>query len=130
MELSSRVQLVGGLRFDRFDLTYHNNRNGDTLDRVDNLTSPRAALVYKPVTPVSVYGSYTVSWLPSSGDQFSSLTVITEQVEPEKFSNLELGAKWDARPDLSLTAAAYQLDRTHTRSTDANDPTRIVQTGS
>ena len=128
--LSSELQLVGGLRFDRFDLEYHNNRNGDTIGRVDDLVSPRAGIVFKPVTPLSVYGSYTVSYLPSSGDQFSSLTVITEQLEPEKFTNLELGAKWDARPDLSLTAAVYQLDRTNTRSTDPNDPTRIVQTGS
>ena len=32
IELSRHVQLVAGLRFDRFDLQYHNNRNGDTLD--------------------------------------------------------------------------------------------------
>jgi catecholate siderophore receptor len=32
--------------------------------------------------------------------------------------------------DLSLTTAVYRLDRTHTRSTDPSDPTRIVQTGS
>jgi len=29
----------------------------------------------------------------------------------------------------SLSAATYRLDRTNTRSTDPNDPTRIVQTG-
>lgn len=29
LELSPRVQLVAGLRFDRFDVTYHNNRNGE-----------------------------------------------------------------------------------------------------
>jgi catecholate siderophore receptor len=71
-----------------------------------------------------------VSYLPSSGDQFSSLTTITEQVEPEKFNNYEVGAKWDAPYGLSLTTAIYRLDRTNTRSTDPNDPTRIVQTGS
>ena len=63
------------MRFDRFDLAYHNNRNGDTLGRVDNLVSPRAGIVVKPVGPVSIYGSYSVSYLPSSGDQFSSLTI-------------------------------------------------------
>jgi catecholate siderophore receptor len=130
VELSQHVQLLGGLRFDRFDLEYHNNRNGDTLPRVDNLLSPRAGLVVKPIVPLSVYGSYSVSYLPSSGDQFSSLTVITQQVEPEKFTNYEVGAKWDVQPALSLTAAVYRLDRTNTRSTDPNDPTRIVQTGS
>jgi catecholate siderophore receptor len=129
-ELSSRVQVVGGVRFDRFDLTYHNNRTGDTLDRVDDLVSPRAGLVWKPVDPVSLYGSYTVSYLPSSGDQFSSLTTITEQVKPEKFTSYEVGAKWEPRTGLAVTAAIYRLDRTNTRATDPNDPTRIVQTGS
>jgi catecholate siderophore receptor len=71
-----------------------------------------------------------VSYLPSSGDQFSSLTTITQQVKPEKFNNYELGVKWDALSALALTAAVYRLDRTNTRSTDPNDPTRIVQTGS
>ena len=130
VELGSHFQVVGGLRFDRFDLTYHNNRNGDTLDRVDDLLSPRLGLVYKPTAPVSVYGSYTVSHLPSSGDQFSSLTTITEQVKPEKFTNYELGVKWEPHPALILTTALYRLDRTNTRATDPNDPTRIVQTGS
>ena len=31
---------------------------------------------------------------------------------------------------LSLTTAVYRLDRTNTRATDPNEPTRIVQTGS
>ena len=130
VELSRHVQLVGGVRFDRFDLTYHNNRNDDTIGRIDNLVSPRAGIVYKPIVPLSIYGSYTVSYLPSSGDQFSSLTSITEQLKPEAFDNYEVGAKWDVRPDFSLTTAVYRLDRTNTRSIDPNDPTRVVQTGS
>ena len=92
--------------------------------------SPRAALIYKPSEPVSLYGSYTMSYLPSAGDQFSSLTVITQQLKPERFDNYEIGAKWDARDTLSFTTALYRLDRSNTRSTDPNDPTRIVQTGS
>jgi catecholate siderophore receptor len=86
--------------------------------------------VVKPIPTLSVYGSYSVSYLPSSGDQFSSLTTMTRQVEPERFNNYEGGVKWDARPGLSVTTALYRLDRTNTRSTDPNDPTRIIQTGS
>jgi catecholate siderophore receptor len=130
IELSRRWQVVAGLRFDRFDLRYQNNRTGGDLGRVDDLISPRVGVVIKPVVPLSLYASSTVSYLPSSGDQFSSLTAITQQVQPEKFSNYELGAKWDLPRRVSLTAAAYRLDRTNTRSTDPNDPTRIVQTGS
>jgi catecholate siderophore receptor len=130
VELTRHLQVIGGLRFDRFDLRYHNNRNGEALRRTDDLVSPRAGVVLKPIAPVSLYGSYSVSYLPSSGDQFSSLTTVTEQMKREKFNNYEVGLKWDVRPALSFTTALYRLDRTNTRATDPDDPTRIVQTGS
>jgi catecholate siderophore receptor len=130
IQLTKQVQVVAGLRYDYFSVNYHDNRSGLDLARPDNLVSPRGAVVYKPIEPVSLYGSYTMSYLPSSGDQFSSLTTITQQVKPEQFTNYELGAKWDARERLSFTTAVYRLDRTNTRSTDPHDPTRIVQTGS
>ena len=130
VELSRRVQVLGGLRFDYFDLKFHNNRTGEDLRRIDRLVSPRLGLVVKPLTPLSLYASYSISYLPSSGDQFSSLTTVTQQVKPEKFTNYEIGAKWDVRPNLTLTTALYRQDRTNTRATDPNDPTRILQTGS
>ncbi len=123
------LQLVGGARFDHFDLRYRNNRTAETLRRPDNVVSPRAGIVLKPADQLSFYGSYSVSFLPSSGDQFSSLTTITQQVKPERFTNLEAGVKWEPNRALSVTTAVYRLDRTNTRSTDPNDPTRIVQTG-
>jgi catecholate siderophore receptor len=130
IDVSKAMKLVAGVRYDYFDLRYHDNRTGLDLARPDNLVSPRAAIIYKPVEPISVYSSYTVSYLPSSGDQFSSLTSITQQVKPERFNNYEVGAKWDVRDNLSINTSVYRLDRTNTRSTDPNDPTRIVQTGS
>ena len=130
IEINRYVQVIAGVRFDHFDLNYHNNRNGDDLRRIDNLVSPRLGLVVKPVTEVSIYGSYSVSYLPSAGDQFASLTSITQQVKPEKFTNYEVGVKWDVRRFLSLTSAVYRLNRTNTRSTDPNNPTAIIQTGS
>jgi len=130
IELARWLQVIAGVRYDHFGLTYLNNRNGQTLSRVDRLVSPRFGVVIKPITPLSIYGSYSVSFLPSSGDQFSSLTTITQQVKPEKFTNYEAGVKWDVRKGLFLTSAVYRLDRTNTRATDPNDPTRIIQTGS
>ena len=130
VELSRFVQVVAGVRIDRFNLNFYNRRTAATLERTDRLVSPRAGIIFKPLAAVSIYGNYSVSWLPSSGDQFSSLTTITQQVKPEKFRNYEAGVKWDVRPSLSVTAAVYQLDRTNTRAVDPNDPARIVQTGS
>ena len=130
LELSKHIQVVTGLRFDYFDLQFHNNRTGDDLRRIDRFLSPRVGLVFKPLTPLSIYANYSVAYLPSSGDQFSSLTTITQQVKPEKFNNYELGLKWDVHQYLFLTGALYRQDRLNTRATDPNDPTRIIQTGS
>ncbi|MEP6742140.1 MAG: TonB-dependent siderophore receptor [bacterium] len=130
IELSAKVQLLAGVRFDHFNLKFHNNRNNENLSRVDGLWSPRLGVVFKPIMPLSLYASYSVSYLPSSGDQFSSLTAVTQMLKPEKFSNYEFGAKWDLSQTLSLTTAVYRLDRRNTRATDPNDPAKIVQTGS
>ena len=130
IEINRYLQIVTGVRFDYFDLQFHNNRNSQDLRRIDRLLSPRAGVIVKPVTDLSIYANYSVAYLPSSGDQFSALTNITQQLKPEKFNNYELGAKWDIRRNLSLTTALYRQDRLNSRSMDPNDPARIVQTGS
>jgi len=122
-------QAIAGVRVDRFDLRFHDNRANADLARVDNLVSPRGGLVFKPVEQASLYASYSMSHLPGSGDQFASLTPTTETLEPERFINRELGAKWDVTPALALTAAVYRLDRSNSQATDPNDPSRVVQTG-
>lgn len=119
IEITRYFQVIAGVRFDRFDLTSLNrNAGGTTSSRVDNLVSPRVGVVFKPVENVSVYGSYSTSYLPSSGDQFSSLTPQLAVTEPEKFINTEVGVKWDISPRTQFTAAVYDLDRENQRFTD------------
>jgi catecholate siderophore receptor len=129
MALGSRWQAIAGARVDRFDLRFHNNRTGADLARVDRLVSPRGGLIFKPVQQASLYASYGVTHLPSSGDQFSSLTATTQTLEPERFTNRELGAKWDVTPVLSLTGALFRLDRTNSMAHDPANPALLVQTG-
>ena len=130
LDLSRHLQAVAGIRYERFDIDFDNHRENRLYSRRDGMVSPRAGLVIKPVEEVSVYSSYSVSYLPSSGDQFSSLTDVTRALEPEKFTNHEMGLKWDISRNLALSTAAYRLDRTNTRSNDPTNPARIVQTGS
>ena len=124
MELTRWLQIIGGVRFDRFDLDYVNLNAqnpatlGQTFNRVDNLTSPRIGVVVKPVDQVSLYTSYSVSYLPASGDQFNTLTPGLVSAAPEKFVNKEVGVKWDVTARLAFTAAAYELNRTNSRFPD------------
>ncbi len=130
LSLSPRVQAIAGVRAEMFHIDFADHRTTQRLDRRDVLISPRAGLVYKPAAVASIYTSYGVSHLPAAGDQFSSLTVTTTALEPERIRNYEAGVKWDIRPALSLTAAAYRLDRTNTSAPDPSDATKTVQTGS
>ncbi|HXG69629.1 MAG TPA: TonB-dependent siderophore receptor [Gemmatimonadaceae bacterium] len=127
--IGDRIQLIAGARSEHFDLRLDNHRSGTTLRRRDRMVSPRVGLVVKPGPLASLYASFSVSHLPASGDQFSSLTDLTKTLEPERFTNHEIGAKWDVADRVALSAAAYRLDRTNTRAPAPDDPTRIVQTG-
>jgi catecholate siderophore receptor len=129
VELGPHWQAIAGVRVDAFTIRFHDNRDAGDLSRYDRLVSPRAGLIFKPIGAASLYASYGVSHLPSSGDQFSSLTATTETLEPERFRNVEVGAKWDVHSSLSLTAALFRLDRTNSTAPDPLDPSRTVQTG-
>ena len=128
ISIGEAVELIAGLRYDRFDLTAVNAFTRAEFARVDDLWSPRVGLVFKPVPNASIYVSYAKSFLPQSGDQFVNLDLTSAALKPEGFDNYELGVKWDVTPGLSLTAALYQLDRSNTRAPGAVAGT-VVLTG-
>lgn len=123
--LSSHLQAVIGLRFDSFNVDFTNHRTGATFTSRDRLLSPRAGLIFKPVTPLSLYASYSLAYVPRAGDQLSSLSLTNQALDPEEFRNYEAGAKWDVK-GLALTVAAYRLDRGNVAVTDPLDPTRSI----
>ncbi|MGH8198298.1 MAG: TonB-dependent receptor [Steroidobacteraceae bacterium] len=122
IELSPRWEAVLGLRFDKFDMDFTNNRTGDRFESSDDLLSPRAGLIYQPVEAMSLYASYSMAYVPRAGAQLTSLTVTNQALDPEEFENIEVGAKWNVRPGLALTAALFQLDRSNVIIPDPNDP--------
>lgn len=122
IDVTRWLQLVAGVRFDRFDLsaTDRNIPGGLTRNRVDDKISPRVGVIFKPVDNVSLYGAYSISYLPASGDQFSALSDATLILDPQKFENTEIGAKWNINPKLLWTAAVYELHRTNQPISDPN----------
>jgi len=124
--LSRHLQAVLGLRVDRFNVSLHNNRNGVDFASHDDLISPRLGLIVKPIEPVSLYGSYSLSYLPRAGDQLGSLSVTNQALDPERFRNYEVGAKWDVTPALAVTSAVYRLSRENVAVPDPTDPARSI----
>lgn len=129
IDVGQHLQFVAGLRFDHFDLSSTDRRNGATFGRTDNVVSPRLGVVVKLIENLSIYGSYSVSHLPSAGDQFSALNAGLILAAPEKFVNTEIGVKWDILPRLQWTAAIYNLDRYNQRLPDPNNAGFFILSG-
>ena len=123
VQLSQKWQAVVGLRYDNFDMDFTDRRGaGVNIETSDDLVSPRGGLIYKPVDNLSLYASYSMTYIPRSGAQLASLTLTNAAFDPEEFENVEVGAKWDVSPALSVTAAVFQLDRKNIIIVDPNDP--------
>ena len=131
ISLGERFEVVAGLRYDRFEITGLDFMPDPDrpFARTDEKVSPRLGLIYKPQPDVSIYGSYSRSFLPRSGDQFLTLSVTQQNLEPEEFTNHEVGAKWDIRPDLNITAAVFRLNRTNATTPDPLNPTLTINVG-
>ena len=126
IKFSPHWQAIVGLRHDNFDTDFTNLVNNSKINVSDNLLSPRAGLIFKPVEPVSLYANYSVSYVPRAGDQLTSLTVTNATFKPEKFINYEVGAKWDINSNLAFTAAVYQLERENVQVADPSNPAQQI----
>ncbi|MEO8070041.1 MAG: TonB-dependent siderophore receptor, partial [Acidobacteriota bacterium] len=128
VNLSRKVQVSGGARWDRSDVSYKLTTlaTGDVaqLERVDRMTSWRAGVVYKPTVEGSIYASAGTSFNPVSdaGAAGAALSAAENSVnnvnlEPEKSRNLEVGAKWATFQNrLALTGAIFRTDKTNART--------------
>jgi catecholate siderophore receptor len=126
IRLRPEWQAVLGLRVEKFTVDFRNHRTAASVDSADTLVSPRVGLLFKPAAELSFYTSYTMSHVPRAGEQLAALSLTNRALAPEEFNNYEVGVKWDARPDLSFTAATYRLDRRNVVISDPADPTRSL----
>lgn len=123
------VQLIGGIRYDEFDLESVNLISGFAAARKDSRWSPRVGVVVKPVDNLSLYASWSESFLPQSGNQFTVLDTNSASLDPETFENIEAGVKWSIKPELFLTAAIFRLTRDNTQAPDPLNPGFVILAG-
>ncbi len=129
IKIGDHLELIAGVRWDRFDLDTLELLTSAAVSRVDEKFSPRFGVVVKPSDTLSFYASYTESFLPQSGDQFLLLSGADAAFDPEKFTNYEIGAKWLIQPDLFLTAAVFRLDRSNSKAPDPNNTGLLTLAG-
>ena len=131
--LTDEFMVLLGVRYDSFDidvLDIIEQNDGDTtngdFNRKDSEVTPRFGFIYKPIENVSIYASYSETFLPRSGEQFLTLNLDAESTRPQFFENREIGLKWDFHSDLSLTFAAFNLERESYTSVDPEDPAQVI----
>ena len=115
--------LVGG----RFDwISQRTEVEGEApQEQDDNSFSPRVGLVYQPNDAVSLYASYSQSFVPTFGSNPGGDTF-----EPTEGTQYEIGAKADFLDGrLSATLAGYQITRSNITTTDPDDPNFSIQVG-
>ena len=120
IEVSEKLDIILGARFDSFDIEVFNVPAGETRSRTDEEITPRLGLVYKPQENISLYASYSESFLPASGEQFADINGDDDRLDPSEFTNLEAGVKWDFVQGLSFTAAVFEIEQ---RSPELDDTT-------
>ena len=114
IDLSDNLIVVLGGRYDSFDVTVDDIKNGSTASRKDSEFSPRMGLIFKPTNNTSVYYSYSESFSPRSGEQYKKLTGGSagsgETLRPDYFESTELGFKVDLSDELSFSAAYFDSE--------------------
>jgi catecholate siderophore receptor len=102
------LDIVVGARYDRFDIEVNDILNGVKSSQTDNEVSPRAGIIFKPMENLSLYVSYSESFLPQSGEQYANLG---DGLDPDVYENKEFGLKWNINPDLLFSAAYFEIEQ-------------------
>ena len=127
IDVSDNFKIMLGGRFDSFDITVRDIKNGTSETREDEEVSPRAGLIFKPQENLSLYVSYSESFLPRSGEQFKKLDASAARLDPDVFESTEIGVKWDIRDNLSFTISYFDSEQTQAvRDSDTGENAEIV----
>lgn len=110
--VTDNLQVLIGARFDDVDITVNDIKGSSSASRQDDEISPRAGLIYKPQNNLSVYASYSESFLPRSGEQFKKLSSSSAQLDPDVFENTEFGVKWNVSDTLFVSAGYFENEQT------------------
>ena len=125
--LNEQFQIIAGLRYDKFKTKFNDSVTPSNSANVnDQFISPRVGLVYKPIEPVSLYTNYSLSYLPRTGEQLTSLTSSIKSFDPEKFTNIEAGIKYDLLQSFSISSAIYRLERSRMAISDPSSPSTNI----
>ncbi|GIR09132.1 MAG: ligand-gated channel protein [Gammaproteobacteria bacterium] len=126
IDLTDNIKLMIGGRHDSFDITVADIKNMTSESRKDTEFSPRAGLVFKPSEEMSLYWSFSQSFLPRSGEQYKALSATSARLDPDVFESNEIGLKYDISPRLNLTLSYFNSEQTRAeRDNDTGENSEV-----
>lgn len=129
ISLGQKLDLTGGLRFDRFDDTYNQAiAPASHFERVDEKPTWRAAAVYKPLPFGSIYFDAGTSFNPSA--ESLSLSAGTANLPPESNKTYEFGSKWNLNNGrLTINSSWFRTTKVNAREQDPTNSLLYVLAG-
>ena len=126
IDITDNIKLMIGGRHDSFDITVADIKNMTSESRKDTEFSPRAGLVFKPSEEMSLYWSFSQSFLPRSGEQYKALSATSARLDPDVFESNEIGLKYDISPRLNLTLSYFNSEQTRAeRDNDTGENSEV-----
>jgi iron complex outermembrane recepter protein len=131
--LLSNLKLLVGGRYDfirqrsnsTFEFIPDPSESGTSSDDFYNEAfSPRVGIVYQPIEPISLYASFSQSFVPNN-----TLTREGDLIEPTRGTQYEVGIKADLTRQISATLSAYQITKTNILTEDPEDPDFSIPIG-
>lgn len=142
LKFSPQWEALLGIRYDTYDIDQFlpaRISRGTPLpaEQIGNnveFLNYQAALVYKPVEAVTIYGSFSTSSNPSgeqldsTSDSYGGLVSGTANLQPERNTAFEIGVKFEPNDDLLLTAAVFHITKDNAREQTAPGVFALVGT--
>jgi catecholate siderophore receptor len=133
IKISKYFEVLASVRGDFFRTVYDDPNQAKVtdqhLERSDSMLSYRFGAVAHPMSNVSTYVAYGISYNPSA-EQGTITNASTANLAPERTFTVEAGAKADVLQNrLSLTAAIFRIEKTNLRITDPTDSSVSILDG-
>jgi iron complex outermembrane receptor protein len=126
IELLDNLIVAAGVRYDTFEQdSIDTGPFASETSQTDSAVTPNVGIVYQPIEPISLYTSYSRSFLPAE-----DLDTEGEFLEPETGEGFDVGIKAELMENrLAGTLAFFDITKQNVATTDPNDPNALIATG-
>ena len=107
--LTDALDLVLGLRYNKFEFDVRDVENDDDVVDTDSEVSPRVGLIFDATENMSLYAASSESMTARNDEQYADIKGDDALTDANTFENLEAGINLKLSDRISLNAAVFKL---------------------